>query len=139
MGLAPAGAPGRRDVADLLQHLLPVDRPRLHAALRGSARVRGPRLPRICPYSESPFDLGTSAAMLVCFVLLSLLVFVGVCYCAWRFDGESKQQDMKASQDENGGLALDPSMQAEFARSWLESRPMKTLDAVKRDAVKHGY
>jgi len=93
----------------------------------------------ICPY-HVPNDIDSfQAVLLLALATVMCLVVLSVfCLCAWRFDTESKGNDY-GSGNEADGLTLDPSMQAEFARSWLESRPMKSIDAVKREAVRHGY
>jgi len=86
-----------------------------------------------CPYAP---PVAINAAILFVFgTVAGCIILVLVCGAVWRMDGDVKSESMAAllSQDM---LQLDPSMQSEFARSWLENRHPKSEKEVKKNEMK---
>merc|ERR1711865_1185087 len=86
----------------------------------------------ICPYLA---HLEISLSMEIFFFFASTLfgmIFLTVCCaCVWRCDFDSKARDEK-SVPESERLQLEPGLNAEFARSWLENRHQMTLAQIKK-------
>jgi hypothetical protein len=86
-----------------------------------------------CPYNPPVaidavvlFALGTISG---CIILLLL------CAAVWRMDADIKSESMGSILTQDTQL-LDPSMQSEFARSWLENRHPASEKEVKKTEMK---
>jgi len=80
----------------------------------------------MCPYMDTVIPQSGGITIFIFSVLGTTLVIVLLCVGAWRvdFDTVQKKDDdfyKRACADPH---VLDPSMQAEYARSWLEGRFM---------------
>jgi hypothetical protein len=90
----------------------------------------------VCPFSR--VSAANNVIVFIAVVLGGSIFMVALCFAVWRCDADAKDKGESslnaAGKDPN---ALDPAMQAEFARSWLESRQMESERTVqKREAVK---
>merc|ERR1719191_2188936 len=84
-----------------------------------------------CPY----VDLEMANAVVffgLCTGVLAV-VLMGLCMIVWRLDADVKGEGMDSTVGhESKAKNVDPSMQSEFARSWLESRYMLTEKEVRK-------
>jgi len=85
----------------------------------------------VCPYAkETVMD---TMVMFMIAVVGGMIFMIGLCMAIWKCDADIKEGDIS-------GLGvgidrpdkLDPCMQAEFARSWLENRYMESEKEVRR-------
>lgn len=83
----------------------------------------------LCPYMDSLRPRATIVMIFLFATLAVTLVCTGICVGAWRTDYDTadvkragKEFFQKANKSEPGHL--DPSLQTEYAKSWLEGRYM---------------
>jgi len=75
----------------------------------------------ICPYKRITMPLGAQVAFFWgCTAAGMLFLSVG-CFCCWRCDKDNADEKVESILKQDV-LALNPSMKAEFARSWMENR-----------------
>jgi len=90
----------------------------------------------VCPFTR--VSAANNVIVFIAVVLGGSIFLVALCFAVWRCDADAKDKgelaEGAASKDPH---ALDPAMQAEFARSWLESRAMENERTIqKREAIK---
>jgi hypothetical protein len=90
----------------------------------------------VCPFTRA--SAANNIIVFIAVVLGGSLFLVALCFAVWRCDSDAKDKgELTAESAAKDPHALDPAMQAEFARSWLESRHMESEKTVqKREAIK---
>jgi hypothetical protein len=84
-----------------------------------------------CPYVN--LEMANAYAFYAACTFALAVVLLGFCLIVWRLDADVKGEDSASTAGrENMMNMLDPSMQAEFARSWLEGRYMLTEKEVRK-------
>jgi len=83
----------------------------------------------LCPYMDSLRPRERILAIFLFAIFAVSFVCAGICFGAWRTDYDTaevrragKEFFHKANKSEPG--TLDPSLQTEYAKSWLEGRYM---------------
>merc|ERR1719263_276984 len=84
-----------------------------------------------CPYVN--LEMANAYAFFAMCTLALAVVLLGLCLIIWRLDADVKGEDAPPPAGREGSAnMLDASVQAEFARSWLESRYMLSEKEVKK-------
>jgi len=90
----------------------------------------------VCPFIRA--SAANNIIVFIAVVLGGSIFLVALCFAVWRCDADAKDKgELTLEAAGKNPHALDPAMQAEFARSWLESRQMESEKTInKREAIK---
>jgi hypothetical protein len=84
-----------------------------------------------CPYVD--LEMANAIVFFAMCTGVLAVVLMGLCMIVWRLDADVKGEGMDNTVgNESKAKMVDPSMQSEFARSWLESRYMLTEKEVRK-------
>jgi hypothetical protein len=84
-----------------------------------------------CPYVN--LEMANAYAFFAMCTFTLAVVLLGLCGIIWRLDADVKGEGDSGADKEGNQHTLDPSMQAEFARSWLEGRYMLSEKEVRKN------
>jgi hypothetical protein len=90
----------------------------------------------ICHYLPLIPSVSQSVVLFITATGVAMVVLMFLCMVIWTLDKDTKGTDLNDFKDDGTVIALKPEMEAEFARSWLESRHTMTVEQVKKNANK---
>lgn len=90
----------------------------------------------ICPFQESGMSASFTTTVFLVATVAGVLTLMGFCAAIWTLDRDTKEAGGAEMVDDGSTLALQPELEAEFARSWLENRHQLSAAKVKQEANK---